>query len=368
MNADFLIIGGGIAGISSAAALAAHGSVVLVEQESHLVYHSTARSAAIFIDSYGNSVVQHLSRFSRPLLAANAPGADGTLLTPRGAVHLIPAGMDFSDAGEKCAALPRMTPADVRTLIPIIKEEAIRGGIHEASCADIDVHALHTAYKRQVRAHDGVILTDAKVERADRSGGVWSVKAGARIISAPVVINAAGAWAGAAGAIFGATDPGLRPTKRSAALVRAPAGQDIASWPVAGTITETVYFKPEAGKLMISPYDEIPCEPHDVYADDQDLAAGIDRFEQLVDWSIHRIDSSWAGLRTLTVDGRPIVGPDPVIPGLFWLAGQGGFGIQTAPATAALIAAQVLGHAIPSELATIVDAVAPGRVLAARHT
>lgn len=361
MNVDFLIIGGGIAGTSVGAALAPHGSVGLVEQEDHLAFHATGRSAAIFCDSYGDAVIQQLSRFSRSVLAENGPGADAALLSPRGIVHLIANGETCPDHDDRRAGFDRLTAAQVRALIPAIRESAIQGGLHELSAADIDVHALQSAYQRQIRAAGGVILTGERVLRASRSDETWSVVTDASIIRAPIVINAAGAWAGATGRLFGTGDQGLMPTRRSAALVSPPSGTDVSRWPMAVTIGETVYFKPEAGKLMISPVDQVPTEPQDVHPDDYDLAVGIDRFEQLVDMPVTRVDSRWAGLRTLTADDRPVVGPDPAVEDLFWLAGQGGFGIQTAPATAALLAAQILGKSAPPPLADLADAVRPGR-------
>ncbi len=361
MNGDFLVIGGGIAGVSIAAALAGSGAVILAEQEPQLSYHATGRSAAIFVDSYGNRIVQRLSRYSRPLLERNEPGADTPLLAPRGLLWLVAADEALPKVDSHFMAFPQLTPPEIRKLIPTLRAEAVRAAFMEETAADVDVHALQSTYQRRVRSLGGTILKDAQVQGAERSGNTWLVKAGDYTISTPVVINAAGAWAGLTGSLFGAADPGLLPTRRSVALVKPPAAVEVSAWPMVAAISETIYFKPEAAKLLISPSDATACVPHDAQPDDIDLAVAVDRFERLSDWTISRLDGSWAGLRTLTPDGGPIVGRDPAVDGLFWLAGQGGYGIQTAPATAALLAAQVLGQSIPADLAAIVDAVAPGR-------
>ena len=335
LDCDFLMVGAGMAGVSAAAALSTHGRTIVVEQESQPGYHATGRSAAIFANSYGNDVVRQLSAESRRLLAPE-------LLGPRGLLYLRFTSSK-AEAFEALDALPRLSPQEVCALVPILREDAIVAARWEADAADIDVATMQSAYLRALRADRGLLLVDAPVRAARWRDGGWEVDAGDNRIRARIVVNAAGAWAGPLGRLFGAKDPGLVPMRRSAAIIDGPAEGDVAGWPMVVDIDESFYFKPEGGKVMLSPADVDPSEPGDAYADDLAIAEAVDRFESVTTLPIRRVRTPWAGLRTFAPDAAPLIGFDSQVEGMFWLAGQGGFGIQTAPAAAALSAALITG-------------------------
>lgn len=354
-TSDVLVIGGGIAGISAAAELAAHMSVCVLEAETVPGYHATGRSAAIFIRNYGNATLRALNAASAPFLAAPDGIGTDSLLSPRG--EMLIATEDELDALDAYSAgatgLEALTPDQAVELVPILCRELIAGAIIEWDAQDIDVDRMLAGYGRLLRARGGQTVTGARVEGMRRKAGVWTVRAGDTDYQAPLVVNAAGAWADGVAGLAGLAPLGLQPMRRSAALLPAPAGHDIRTWPLFASAAEQWYAKPEAGKLMVSPADEDPVEPHDAWAEDMVLAEGLHRYEQAVTHQVTRVERTWAGLRTFAPDRSPVVGFDPRAEGLFWLAGQGGYGIQTAPGLSRLAAALVAGERVVLDTDTV---------------
>ncbi|MDF1790438.1 MAG: FAD-binding oxidoreductase [Thalassobaculaceae bacterium] len=361
-KADVIIVGGGIAGISAGACLARHLSVLVLEGESRIGYHATGRSAAILIRNYGNATLRALNLASAPFLEAPDQVSDESLLSPRG--EMLVAGEDeleHLDAYvDGSTGMEMLTGEQAQELVPILRVEGIARAAIEWDAQDIDVDRMLSGYARLLRRRGGIIETDVAVRGIRREAGLWSISSDRDTYAAPIVINAAGAWAGRVGRMAGVSDIPLTPLRRSAAILPAPDGYDISRWPLFAPATESWYAKPEAGKLMVSPADEDPVEPHDAWADDMVLAEGLDRFERAVDYTVSRVETSWAGLRTFAPDRTPVVGMDPAAEGFFWLAGQGGYGVQTAPALSMLTSEMILSGST-SLAGVIVDALSPSR-------
>lgn len=344
---DIVIVGGGIAGAGAGAMLADHRRCLLLEAEDQPGYHSTGRSAATFILNYGNAPVRALNRASEDYLQ-NPPGdvAEGSLLSPRG--HLALADDRSLDAlnalMNDCPGLENIRPEEAMAKVPILKREGISAGAYEASARDIDVNSLHQGWLRRYKRAGGEVRIRSRVTQMRRAHDVWILTAGDDEIRASKVINAAGAWADEVARLAGLPPIGLTPMRRSIAVLPAPEGHDVMAWPLVSDVAETWYMKPDAGQLFVSPADEDPVEPHDVFADDTVLAEGLHRFEQATSLEVTRVLRTWAGLRTFAPDRTPVNGFDPAAEGFFWLAGQGGYGIQTAPAMSRLAAALILGQ------------------------
>lgn len=353
---DILIIGGGIAGASVAAELSRTHRVTLLERESAPGYHSTGRSAALFSEIYGNAPVRALSRASRRFLFCPPEGfAAHSLVRKRGALYIANerqiASLDaFAGNPDVRAAVHRISREEALTMCPILRPEYVAAAVFEPEASDVDVHALHDGYLRQFKHHGGTIVTDANVQTLDLRGGQWHAVTSVGAFFAPVVIDAAGAWADDVAAKAGAQPQRIQPCRRTALLVELPAGQQPDPWPMTIDIDETFYFKPDAGLLLVSPADETPVAPCDAQAEEMDVAIAIDQVERATTLKISRVRKKWAGLRSFAPDRTPVIGFDPDCAGFFWLAGQGGYGIQTAPAAAALAAALVRGAALPAEL------------------
>jgi D-arginine dehydrogenase len=355
---DVAVIGGGIAGASVAAHLVPDASVALIERESQPGYHATGRSAALFSEIYGNAAVRALSRASRPFLESPPPGfAASPILSPRGALHVgAEADMDLLDRAFETArrltpTVTRLAAAAVLRKVPVMRREAVAGGgVFEPDARDIDTNGLLQGFLRRVRNGNGKILLDAPVTALERDGGGWRIVAGGREIRAGVIVNGAGAWSDSLAALAGASSVGLVPKRRTAFLITPPAGTETHDWPLTIGAHEDLYFKPDAGKLLVSPADETPSEPVDAQPDEMDIAVAADRLAQRTTIEVRRIEHKWAGLRTFAPDKTPVVGFDPAVAGFFWLAGQGGYGFQTAPAMARLSAALVAGRGVPSEI------------------
>ncbi|AVO39661.1 NAD(P)/FAD-dependent oxidoreductase [Pukyongiella litopenaei] len=353
---DIAIVGAGIAGASFAAALGARGRVVLLEMEDAPGHHATGRSAALFSMTYGPAPIRALSRASEAFYLSPPAGfADHPLLTPRGMV--MPARADQLGALE--AMMDEIGPngpaqvvdgARARELCPLLRDGYAVSAMWDDAARDIDVNALHMGFLRQVRAAGGDLRLRAGVTGLARVGDAWEIETRAGPIRAGIVVNAAGAWADELGSMAGAVATGLQPRRRSAAIVEAPFGLDLAGLRMLVDIEEQFYLKPEAGKLLISPADETPTPPCDAWPDDMDIAIAVDRIETACELSVRRIERSWAGLRSFVADGCPVVGYDPRAEGFFWLAGQGGYGIQTAPALGRLAAALAEGRAVPGDI------------------
>ncbi len=341
METDILIIGGGIAGVSLAAELAPHAAVTLVEAEAALAHHASGRSAALYEPRYGNPAVVALS-----LASAEAFHAMEGLLSPRGI--MLVAGAQGEAAGRAEAAamdLAPLSPAEAEARVPILNPSTIAFAAAADHAWDIDTDRLIQTYARSARAAGARVLTRAPVTSIVPAGGRWRVRAGEAEIAARVVVNAAGAWVDGVAAMAGLPPLGFRPLRRSMARIPAPDGQDVRSWPMVFGAGESWYFKPDAGALIVSPAEEDPVEAHDAFADDMVIAEGLARYEAMVNAPVTRVLATWAGLRTFSPDRAPVIGFAPGTPGFFWLAGQGGYGFQSAPAAARLAADLVLGRA-----------------------
>lgn len=358
MDADVLVIGAGIAGASLGYFLAPHARVLLVEREPHPGMHATGRSAALFSETYGSAQVRALTRASRGFLERSPAGfAAQALLRPRGALV-------FGDAAqvervrEAYETMRPHTPGlelwdgtQLRDAVPVLRPQAAQLGFYEAGAADIDVDALHQGFLRGLRAHGGGVLLDAEVAGIARARGGWELTlAGDRVLRAPLLVDAAGAWADRVAALAGVAPLGIEPRRRSAFLFEPPSGVDTARWPFVCEVDERFYFKPDAGLLLGSPANADPMPPHDVQPEMLDIALAIDRIEQATTMTIRRPLRSWAGLRSFVADGDLVGGFAPDAAHFFWLAAQGGYGIQTCAAMGEACAQLVLGRALPAHL------------------
>ncbi|HVF16483.1 MAG TPA: FAD-binding oxidoreductase [Steroidobacteraceae bacterium] len=368
MHADFIVIGGGIAGASVAYELSRTASVLVLEGESQPGYHSTGRSAALFSEIYGNAAVRALSRASREFLSTPPPAfATNALLKPRGSLFVASADQIeafelLQDAPDVAQHTRPLTAAEAQQLVPIIRDEWLALTMLEEGSQDVDVHALHQGYLRGMKERRASVVSAALVQSIVRRENKWHVTAAGQQFEAPVVINAAGAWADEIAKLAGVRPVGLEPRRRTALLIDAPAGTSIDRWPMVLDVGDTFYFKPDAGRLLLSPADETPSPPCDVQPDDLDVAIAVDRFEQATTVSVERVRHQWAGLRSFVSDRSPVIGFDSQVEGFFWLAGQGGYGIQTAPA-AGRLATALLTHQEPApEVASFVPGLSPGRL------
>jgi D-arginine dehydrogenase len=374
-KADFIVIGGGIAGACVGYWLAPHGRVLVLERESQPGYHSTGRSAALFMESYGTPQVRALTMASRAFLEAPPQGfSDHPVLTPRGAMMVATHGeQEALDAHWQVlrAMSPRarlLDAAGACEVTSVLRREKVLGGVLEPDAMDMDVHAIHQGFLRGIRRQGGSIVTDAAVSSLSRKAGVWQVLAGGQRHEAPVVMNAAGAWAGQVGEMAGAMSVGLQPRRRSAFIFAPPAGVSTAGWPLTAGITESWYFKPDAGMLLGSPANADPVEPQDVQPELEDIAAAIERIQEMTTLTIERPTHTWAGLRSFVADGDLVGGWDPQAPGFFWVAAQGGYGIQTSPAMGEACAALACGMTLPQRLVSFgltAQMLGPGRLLKA---
>ena len=370
---DVIVIGGGIAGASSAAALAESRRVLLLERESQPGYHTTGRSAALLTPFYGNATVRALNLAGGRWYRDPPQGfADVPLLGPRGELYVGRAEdrelieEEADSARHAGAKVELLDGAGARALVPSLRPEWVAHAWYDSSAMDMEVGAILQGFLRRLRHGGGIVRTDAEVLALGRGGEGWIVSAHSGEASAPVVVNASGAWADMVAGIAGLGPLGIEPKRRTAIIVDPPPGQDSRRWPGVLDSREAWYMKPEAGKLMCSPADETPSEPCDAQPEELDIAICVDRVQQAVDIEIRRIEHSWAGLRCFAPDRTPVAGFDPRAEGFFWLAGQGGYGIMTAPALAAIAARLITGTALPAWMGEHdLDALAPARLLAA---
>jgi D-arginine dehydrogenase len=350
---DVIVIGAGIAGASVAHFLAPHAHVALVEREAQPGHHSTGRSAAVFAPSYGPPQVRALTRASRATLDA-VPG----VLTPRGS--LFPArasqlealhGLHERLVAEGARGVAWLDTPAAQALVPVLRNEAVAAALHDDDASDIDVHALHQHDLRRAKAARAQLLCNFDASRLELTQRRWEVGSAAGALRAPLVVNAAGAWADAIGALAGARPLGLQPKRRSAFTFAAPPGLDTRGWPCVVGIDEDFYFKPDAGVLLGSPANADAAPPHDVVAEELDVATGIARIEAATTMTIRRPLRTWAGLRSFVPDGALVGGFDDALPGFFWCCGQGGYGIQTSAAMGQACAARILGRPLPAHIA-----------------
>ncbi len=367
---DFIVIGPGIAGASAGYELAAQGwaegqgqggcRVALLEREDQPGYHTTGRSAALYIQSYGNQTVRALTVGSWPFYTGPPAGfAEHPLLSPRGVLFVgrpaQVAELDCLVAETRPLAphIERLDPAAARALVPILRADALGGAVLDSKAMEIDVNGLHQGYLRGLKARGGTVVTRAEVRGLQPGPAGWLVQTKDGNFAAPVVVNAAGAWCDEIARLAGAKPVGLVPKRRTAITFDAPAGLDASAWPLTAGVAEDFYFKPDSGRLMGSPADETPMPPCDVQPDELDIAVAVERIQAATTLEIRRIGNTWAGLRTFAADKTPVAGFDPTRAGFFWLAGQGGFGIMTAPAMGRLTAALATGAPLPEDLAAL---------------
>jgi len=357
ITADVLILGAGMAGASLAAELAKDRRVIVLENEDRPGRHSTGRSAATYAENYGNATVRALTRASRPFFERPPPEfGTSALLGRRGALFVADVDrLDRLTALEQAAAghgeLYRLDTHEILASCPLLRPEWVAGGLADPAVFDLDVAAIHQGFLRFARAHGAQLVVDARTVRIYRGGNDWVVETtgGARYL-APVLVNATGAWADEVAFAAGATVTGLQPKRRTCLLLPAPAIEGFARWPMVIDVDERVYFKPESGQLLLSPANEDDSNPCDVVPDELDVALAADRFETMTTASVSRISHRWAGLRSFVPDRSPVVGFDPRAQGFFWLAGQGGYGIQMAPALARVAASLLRDEALPAEV------------------
>jgi D-arginine dehydrogenase len=349
---DILVIGGGIAGLSAAAALSAHARVEVLEAEDQVGFHASGRSATMLHYALGDRLVRALTLASRPFFD-DPPGEFGAVGRPMPV--LIHARDDEREALDVLGAelapfaqLERLDARGVHDLCPLLREDATHG-LADRRGIRLDPHALLQGNLRQLRARGGEVHTGVRVAAIVREDGVWSVtsESGARF-SAPILINAAGAWADVVALAAGVRPLGVEPKRRTIITFDAPAGTDLDGLPFAKTVGDELYFAPESGRLFACPMDEVPSEPTDAQPDEYEMALAAARMEERTIVEVRRIHSKWAGLRTFTPDRHPAVGFAEETEGFFWLAGQGGFGLQTSPAMASIVASLVAGTPWPA--------------------
>ncbi|NKE44216.1 FAD-binding oxidoreductase [Roseomonas frigidaquae] len=361
---DVLVIGAGIAGATAAAHCAATGRVALMEAEETAGYHSTGRSAAIWIQNYGPPDVRRLSAASRAFFAEPPAGfASAPLLAQRPVVTVAPADQAAAMAAmlEDGEGLEPLPLAAIAAMGPPLREGYAVSAAIERDAFDIDVAALHAGFLKTARAAGGVLALRSRAGRIWHDRGLWHAAAkDGTVFRAPVLVNAAGAWGDEVAALAGLAPIGLQP-KRRTALIIDPGQHDCSRWPLIGDAAHSWYLRPEARrKLMLSPADETDMPPHDVQPDEIDIAIAIDRMQQALDIPVTRVEHRWAGLRSFTPDRSLAIGFDAQAPGFLWMIGQGGYGIQTAPAAGRLVAGMVAG-AVAEELLPILPLVNPNR-------
>lgn len=371
---DIAVIGAGIAGASMAAELAGQQRVVLLEAESQPGYHTTGRSAALFSETYGPPVIRALSRASTPFFDAPPTGfAAYPLLSSRGVLIVaredqLPQLNAMEAELSRHGNIRRVAAEEVRATAPLLRASYAAAGLLEHGARDIDVHGLHHGYLRRFRTNGGELRTGSEVLSIEHFAGEWTIQTRRGTLKAGIVVNAAGAWADEVAAMASARKIGIVPKRRTAVTVAAPVGREPASWPMVVDVDEQFYLKPEAGRLLISPADETPSLPCDAQPEELDIAICLNRIETAFDLRVERVERKWAGLRSFVGDKTPVAGFDAEVADFFWLAGQGGYGIQTAPALARTAAALALGLPIPADIAGegVTEAVlAPNRLKAA---
>lgn len=357
---DFLIIGAGIAGASVAFELAPHGRVIVLERETVPGHHSTGRSAAVLTENYGNSIIRRLTLATRPFLEHPPDGfTEYPLTAPRQMLWIAredqKAGLEatLGEAQRLVPTIRTVEPAEACALCSALRNGYVAYAILEPHALDLDVHAIHQGFLRGLRNRGGRVVTNAEVVRFQPTGTSWEVHTPDQQYAAAVVVNAAGAWCDVIGRLAGARPVGLVPKRRTAFTCNGPSGipsQELAAWPVIIDSDEEFYFKPESGGILASPADETPLEPCDVFPDDYDVALAIDRIQKATTLSFSHINRKWAGLRSFVRDKTPVVGMDSERAGFFWLAGQGGYGIQTSSAMGRTAASLIVNQRLPQDL------------------
>jgi len=368
-DVDIIVIGAGIAGASAAAELAANARVVLLEMEQQPGYHATARSAAFFAAAYGKKLIRDVTGCCENFFLHPPEGfTEVPLIRLRDFMFF-----GRADQSEQMLAMQADNPrlqfldaAEVHRRVPVLSTDYLHGALWDRMGGDLDVDAMLQGYLRLFRRRGGKLMTQHKVHALSHTDGRWQVDAGAERFSAPIVVNAAGAWADRVAVMAGLDPLGIKPLLRSALLIDPPAGMSVDDWPMMIDADEDFYFKPDAGQIMISPADETPTEPCDAQPDDFEIAVAVDRFERASGLDIRKVNHTWGGLRTFAPDRVFVAGFDPRAEGFFWLAGQGGYGVQSAPAMAQLVNWLVTDTRPPADFEPAmqyVEAVSPERLL-----
>ncbi len=374
-NIDAVVVGGGIAGASIAYELAATRAVLLVETETALARHSTSRSAATYVPGHGAAPLRALVVASGPRFARLETELDAPpLLTPRGLLHVAfdadgetALATELAEQAGEPGAPVAIDPAEAHRRCPVLRPGTVRAAAVVEDAADIDTEALHQAYVRGLRRRGGTVRTGAAVTGVRRQGDGWRVQLGAEAVDTADVVDAAGAWADVVAGLAGVPRIGLTPYRRTIALVRVPdparlRGPDGSRLPMVVDTPERFYFKQEGDGLLVSPADETPVEPHDVRPDELDVAVALERVEDVTGLGLRSVHTAWAGLRSFVPDRLPVVGAWPEHPGFWFCAGQGGSGIETAPALSAFAAAVVTGGPLPPDVPLERTAFAPTRL------
>lgn len=368
-SADIIVIGAGIAGVSAAAELAAYAEVILLEMESQPGYHATGRSAAFFAAGYGNRVIRGITAASESFYRSPPQGfTQAQLLRPRDCLFIgrqdqLP---QLAEMKADNTLLQVLSAEAVSRRVPILTTDYVSGALLDGRGGDLDVDAILQGYLRLFRARGGNLVLKQTVSALQRVDGRWHVQCEPKLFSAPIVVNAAGAWVDNIAILAGLGSLGIQPMRRTALLIDAPAGIDITDWPLVIDAAEGFYFKPDAGQLLVSPADETPSDPCDAQPEELDIAIAMDRFQDATGLQVRRINHRWAGLRTFAPDRTFVAGFDPRTEGFFWLAGQGGYGVQSAPGMAQLTTALVTDSQLSETFATVlayVDDMTPERLI-----
>lgn len=356
---DTLVIGGGIAGLSAAARFATHGSIVVLEAEAAIGVHASGRSATFCHFGIGGDLVRKLTALSREVFATASNASGAPIATEHPALFLAKADeIDRLDALERSTAhhvpdLERIAAGGMRYIVPVLKigEDGFAEGLLDRHAFKLDSDALLQSNLRALREAGGELALSSPVTAIRREGERWIVDTPGESYSARSLVNAAGAWADSIAALAKVTLLGLRPLRRTIISFRPPNGMDVSAWPFTKTIGEGFYFLPEgAGRLLASPMDETPTDPCDAQPEEEDIALAAWRIEEGTTMEVRRIEHKWSGLRTFAPDNAPVAGFAPDARGFFWLAGQGGFGLQTSPAMAIAAEAVLFGMDWPEEL------------------
>lgn len=366
-STDVIVIGAGIAGATAAAQIAADRRVVLVEAEDQPGYHTTGRSAAMWILNYGPADVRVLTGLSRPFFEAPPEGfAEVALMSRRPLCFLAPPEQvnSLRVLLEEGIGLREISVAAAREMVPALRPGYAVAAAMEDDAFDVDVAALHQGFLRLLRRRGGLLALRSRTGRIERRAGRWEVEVtGGAVFHAPVVVNAAGAWGDAVAVQAGVRPLGLQPKRRTGVIID-PAPWQVGFWPLVYDVEHTWYARPEARtRLMVTPCDETDMKPHDVQPDELDVAIAIDRMQLALDIEVRRVERSWAGLRSFTPDRSLAIGWDVAAQGFLWSVGQGGYGIQTSPAAGRLVADLVAGRD-PGPAARVLPQVNPGRFAA----
>jgi D-arginine dehydrogenase len=372
VGVDVIVIGGGIAGVSAASFVAGTGaSVTLLERENALSVHTTGRSAAIYLANYGLAQTRRLTLASRAFLERPPEGfADAPLVLPRGMLSVggeadVAALRQLADAGRLLdPTITEVTAEEVRRLCPVLRPERSVGGVLEPGAADLDVAGLHGGFVRLLERQGGAVHRSSPVTAIERTATGWLLTAGGVTVGCDRIVDAAGAWGDEVAALAGVAPVGLRPLRRTALTVGLPDGVDARRWPAVSEVHHTWYFRPEGDGLLISPADETPSPPCDARPEYLDVALAMERVGAATTLPMRSVRRAWAGLRTFAPDGEMVIGPDPADPTWVWCVGQGGYGIQSAPAVGRLTADLVTGndHGWVDGVGVDVDALAPDRL------